>query len=179
MKACCKTKNENGGKVHRVPCGSVACSSSTARKPDLSKPVRGTRAPHTSAQAVHMLKTAEKSTALEDLWSINPSGALRNPACRVPNLQELSFQWLPQTGHRSSPCGGAISEKRDILDRTSGQLTTTASQVECRSSRKTDRIVVPSITHNTTSQKRGACVCVQDSATGLWRIPIESSILPA
>lgn len=53
----------------------------------------------------HMLKTAEKSTALEDLWSINPSGALRNPACRVPNLQELSFQWLPQTGHRFSPCG--------------------------------------------------------------------------
>ena len=105
MKACCKTKNENGGKVHRVPCGSVACSSSTARKPNLSKPVRGTHAPHTSAQAVHMLKTAEKSTALEDLWSINPSGALGNPACHVPSLQELSFQWLPQTGHRFSPCG--------------------------------------------------------------------------
>jgi len=127
----------------------------------------------------HMLKTAEKSMALEDLWSINPSGALRNPACRVPNLQELSFQWLPQTGHRFSPCGGAISEKRDVLDRTSGQLTTTASQVECRSSRKTDRIVLSSITHNTTAQKRGACVCVQGTGTGSWRIPIESSMMPA
>jgi len=95
----------------------------------------------------HMLKTAEKRTALEDLWSINPSGALRNPACRVTNLQELSFQWLPQTGHRFSPCGGAISEKRDVLDRTSGQLTTTASQVECRSSRKTiESSFLPSLT---------------------------------
>jgi len=90
MKTCCNTKNENGAKVHRVPCGSVACSSSTARKRDLSKPVRGTRAPHTSAQAVPMLKTAEKSTALEDLWSIKALGALRNPAYCVPNLQELN-----------------------------------------------------------------------------------------
>merc|ERR1719487_2519109 len=46
-----------------------------------------------------MLKTPEKSKyrpTLEDFWSINPSGAVRNRACRVPNLQELSFQSLPK-----------------------------------------------------------------------------------
>merc|ERR1719174_3190581 len=46
-----------------------------------------------------MLKTPEKSKyrpTLEDLWSINPSGAVRNPACRAPNLQELSLQSLPK-----------------------------------------------------------------------------------
>jgi len=153
MKACCKTKNENGGKctAYRVAVSLAHLLPPASRiSQNLSEvrmlPIHPLK---------HMLKTAEKSTALEDLWSINPSGALRNPACRVPNLQELSFQWLPQTGHRFSPCGGAISEKRDVLNRTSGQLTTTASQVECRSSRKTDRIVVPSITHNTTAKKGG------------------------
>jgi len=49
----------------------------------------------------------------------------------------------------------------------------------CPRSRKTDRIVLSSITHNTTAQKRGACVCVQGTGTGSWRIPIESSMMPA
>jgi hypothetical protein len=43
-------------------------------------------------------ENAEKcyTTAFEDHWSSNPSGTVRNPAWRVLDLQELSFQSLPK-----------------------------------------------------------------------------------
>jgi len=129
----------------------------------------------------HMLKTAEKSTALEDLWSINPSGALRNPACHVPNLQELSFQWLPQTGHRFSSCGGVISEKQDVLDPMDGVHQDNLPRPHHKSNAEAlGRSIVSSFLPSfTIPRKKGGFVCVQDAATGLWRIPIESSMMPA
>jgi len=111
-----------------------------------------------------------KQCAWDDIWSRNPSWALRNHARRVPRL---TSQAPTSFFFQNQPCIFLLccctARKRDVLDYMDAILTL----------RDAERISSPSRDNSTTAQNKEVLgQLFVNTAAGFWRILLKSNIMP-